>query len=324
MLRRFLILIIVFISFLGTSAFAQVHNSDITLIVTPDNPKANENVRATVSSYIINAKSAYFSWKVDDEIKSAGIGKDSFSFTLGSLNSQTTLSVTVDTTEGSSYNQSMTFYGAQVDMLWEAVDSYAPPFYKGKTLVAKEGEFKVVAMPSIYSQNQKINPNTLSYTWTKDGNGQQLASGFGKSSFVYKNSFIENANKIEVEVSNINKNITVESNIILAPFNPKVLFYKKDVFGLRTEKALDNSFFITKEGENVGVAPYFFSPKNINSADLKIDWYLNNAPVKGSISKTELSVKPEIDKSGTAVMKVIISNLKTLFQESEKNINVNF
>ncbi|MFA7286024.1 MAG: hypothetical protein WC011_04260 [Candidatus Paceibacterota bacterium] len=324
MIKRFFILIIIFISFLGTNTFAQVHNSDITLNVTPNSPKANDNVRANITSYIINTKSAYFVWRVDEEIKSTGIGKDSFSFNLGSLNSQTTLSVTVDTTEGKTYNQSMTFYGAEVDLLWEAVDSYVPPFYKGKTLVAKEGEFKIVAMPSIYSQNQKINPNTLSYTWTKDGNGQQLASGFGKSSFVYKNSFIDNANEIQVEVSNINKQITVANDIILAPFAPKVLFYKKDAFGIRTEKALNNDFFIQKEGDNIAVAPYFFSPKNINSADLKVDWFLNNAPIVNPKSKTELPIKPETDKSGTAVLKVIISNLKTLYQESEKTINVNF
>lgn len=324
MLRRFLILIIVFISFFAQSAFAQVQNSDITLSISPSNPKANQNIEAKVTSYILDTKGSYFTWKVNEETKSTGIGKSTFSFTLGSLNSQTNLSVNITTTDGKTLTQSMTLYGADIDMLWEAIDSYAPPFYRGKTLFAKEGEVKVVAIPSVYSGNQKVSPNTLSYVWEKDGNGQQGASGFGKNFFVYKNSFLDNFNEVQVSVSDINKQVNTTGKINISPYTPKILFYKKDISGIKTEKVIGNDYFIKPEGENIFVAPYFFSPKNLNSQDLEIKWFVNGKQILSSVFKNELYVTPEKEQTGSANIKVIINNLQTLYQSLEKGINVNF
>lgn len=324
MFRRFLILIIVFISFYGTSALAQVQNSDITLSISPDNPKANEKIEANISSYVINVKDVYFVWKVNDEVKSAGIGRNTFSFTLGNTNSQTLLSVEIETLDGKFLNKSISISGSDIDMLWEAVDSYSPPFYKGKTLVGREGEIKIVAIPSVYSQNKKISPNTLSYQWEHNGNAQQTASGFGKSSFFYKNNFLNNSDQVEVTISDINNQNKTTNKITVVPREPKILFYKKDASGIRIDKIIQNNHFVDKEGENIVVAPYFFSPRSINPDNLEIRWFVNGAPTQNPSHWNELSIKPGEETSGTANIRVIISNLGTLFQGLEKSINVNF
>jgi hypothetical protein len=324
MIRRFFILILVVASFLANVAFAQVQNYDIDLSISPLNPTANQNVTATVSSYVIDVKNAYFVWRINDEIKSSGIGKNSFLFTVSSLGSENVVSVNVNTTQGASLTKSLVISGGEIDMLWEAVDSYSPPFYKGKTLFAKESEIKVVAMPSIYSQNRKVSPNTLSYNWTKDSVGQSNASGFGKNFFIYKNNFLADFNEIEVSATDINSRTKVVGKINLVPFSPKILFYKKDLHGMRIEKSLENNFFMKPEGENIVVAPYFFSPKNLNSRDLEMKWYINNDQITNTLSKNELTIKPEEGKTGQANIRIAITNLKTLFQELEKSINVNF
>lgn len=324
MIRRFFILILVFISFSGNNALAQVQNYDVDLSIFPINPTVNQNVTATVSSYVVDVNSAYFVWKVNNEVKSTGIGKTTFLFTIGNLDSENILTVDINTTAGANLTKSLVISGGEVDMLWEATDSYAPPFYKGKTLFSKEGEVKVVAMPSLYSQNRKISPNTLSYNWTKDGNGQSNNSGFGKNFFIYKNSFLANANKVGVSVTDINGASKVTGEVTLVPYSPKILFYTKDIYGAKTEKALGNNFFVKPEGENIVVVPYFFSPKNISSNDLEVKWYINGAQIPKTKAKDELIITPEEETTGTAIMKVVISNLKTLYQEAEKSINVNF
>jgi hypothetical protein len=43
-----------------------------------------------------------------------------------------------------------------------------------------------------------------------------------------------------------------------------------------------------------------------------------------NLQKNELRIKPEEGKNGSAKIKIVISNIKTLFQEASKEINVNF
>jgi hypothetical protein len=146
MLRNYLFLFAIitfFTLFGGGLALAQVQNSDVTISITPSSPSANQAVKATVKSYITDLDKAYISWSLNDEIKARGVGKTEFSFTLGNLDTTTLISAEIGLTNGKTLNKSLTIAGTSVDLLWEAVDSYSPPFYKGKTLVGREGEINL-------------------------------------------------------------------------------------------------------------------------------------------------------------------------------------
>ena len=303
---------------------AQIQNTDITLNLSPEYPAANENATANVTSYVTDLKQAYLVWKLNSEVRLSGIGKTQFSFTLGEVNSENILTVDIQTTDGKNLTQSLTIAGTEVDLLWEATNSYTPPFYKGKALFAREGEVKVVAIPSVYQGGKKINSNNLSYKWEKDDNPDQGASGFGKNSFSYKNSFINKANEIAVTVSDINNKTNTTKKIIITPITPKILFYKKDAGGIKLENKVNNNYLINKEGESIVAVPYFFSPKNINTSDLKINWFVNGEQVLNPIAKNELFIKPAEGKSGQAQVRILIDNLNTLFQNSEAGFSINF
>lgn len=324
MLKKFLILIIIYFTFLPFSIFAQIQETDVILNLNPKEPKANQNITAKISSFVMNTKEAYYVWRINEETKLTGIGKDTFSFTLGEINSFTELSVDITTKEGNNVKKSINLASSDIDLIWEATNSYVPPFYKGKTLFSREGEVKVVAIPSIYNQGIKINPNNLSYSWTKDNNPQLKDSGFGKTSFSYKNSFLHQFNRIDVSVSDLNKQSTVSATLNIVPQNPKISFYEIDDNGINLNKPILNNTYIPKEGKDIALVPYFFSPKNLNASNLDIKWYINNKQVPNTTKKNILSVIPEADQTGNANIKVIISNLNTLFQELQRSITVNF
>lgn len=326
MLKKFLILILILSTLISLSdmAFAQVQESDISIRLTPTQPKANQNVKAEVSSFVINPKDSYFVWKINNDIKLTGIGRDVFSFTLGELNSSTELNVDITTKDGQTIQKIIRLSSSELDLIWEATNSYTPPFYKGKTLFAREGEVRVVAIPGIYVGGGKINPNTLSYSWTKDNNRQLKDSGFGKNYFVYNNSFLHDFNSIEVSVSDINKEVEVAGRINIVPVTPKLSFYKRDLGGIDLSKAINNDYFVDKDGININVVPYYFSPKNLASQNLEIDWLVNGRSARGNPIKEILNVAPEEGTSGTATIKVIINNVTTLFQELERSIRINF
>lgn len=324
MIKKFIIAIISLVFLTNTNfAFAQLGTGDITLSISPSIPKSGDTIKAVVKSYSVDLNKAYIIWKLNDETRISGIGKTSFSFILGAISSQNDLNVSIETVDGKTINKSLSITSNDVDLLWEATDSYVPPFYKGKALFGREGEIKVSAIPSIYSGQNKVSPNTLSYTWEKDGNGDIKASGFGKNYFTYKNSFLDKNNTIRATISTINNTTNAKGEITIFPTEPKVVVYKKNYFGDYI-KALDLDNNIPKEGALLVAVPYFFSPYDIRDNNLKIDWFVNGEQILNPISKNELFIEPATGKTGTATIQLVVENIKTLFQSTQRKVLINF
>jgi hypothetical protein len=304
---------------------AQVQDTDITLSVSPQFPSPGDKVVATLTSFVVDLNKANMTWSLDGETTSSGVGKKTFSFTLGALGTTNELVVDIQTINRQVFTKRITLGGTQVDMLWEATNSYTPPFYRGKALVSREGTYKVVALPSIISQNGLLNPNTLSYTWEKDDKGQPEASGWGKTSFVFKNSYIDKTNQVLVKISDAFGNVTASKSITLEPTTPKILFYKKNsLLGPDLAHSLTDGHVVSKNGETVVAVPYFFSPKNLFSNDLLVDWKINDNVAQAAGAKNEINIKGEEGKSGQARIKTTITNPSTLFLNLSKELNVTF
>jgi hypothetical protein len=310
---------------LSISVNAEVQNSDIVLTIAPENPGANQNVTATLTSHATNLDKSNISWSLDGKEMDGGIGKKSFSFTTGNIGSPTVLTATINTIDGTNLSKTLTISGADVDLLWEAYDSYTPPFYRGKALVPSQGTFKVVAIPDIVTQYGKANINNLSYTWTKDDDVQPDSSGWGKSSFIFQNSYLDKGNDVAVKVSDISGDMNASQEISLSTTTPAIIFYKNDPsYGVEWENSLNDGSSIDKDGETIVAEPYFFSPKDISSPDLNFDWFLNDTQIQTPDPKNTLSIKPDAGQSGNAVIKVSINNVNTLFQSLEKTLDVSF
>ena len=314
-----------FIALGGPVLHAQVRDTDIVLSLSPEFPTSNQNVTATLSSYAINLDKANISWSVNNQAVSYGVGKKVFLFTTGNLGATQNISVVVDTIDGQSIQKQISITPTNVDMLWQAYDSYTPPFYKGKTLAASESTIKVVAIPSLSNQNGKIGVNNLSYIWNKDGDVQTKASGWGKNFLIFPNSYLDKGNVVQVKVSDIAGSTNSSGSITLQTSTPKVLFYENNPrLGTKWENALTDGTAISSDGETLVAEPYFFSPKNIYGGDLTFDWSLNGTPVQTPDIKNMLSVKPTSGQSGQAVVQVVVNNAQTLFQSVTKTINVEF
>ncbi len=326
MQRKYLIsILIIILGFIGFFAHAQVNNGDIILSVTPQYPSPNQNVTAILSSYTINLDKANISWSVNNQEMSTGVGKKSFSFKAEGPGSSSDLNVSIDTIDGQSMSKKLTITPAGVDMLWEAYDAYTPPFYRGKALVPSQGQFKVVAMPTIINQTGKVDMNNLSYAWTKDGDMQPDSSGWGKNYFIFQNSYLDRENVVEVKASDISESTNASGKITLNTSTPKILFYENDPqLGTKWETALTDGYTVRQNGDILIAEPYFFSPKNIDSSILTFDWSLNGEPIDTPNPKNILSIKPDAGQTGSATINVDINNTNTLFQEVAKQIDVQF
>ena len=306
-------------------SFAQVQSSDVVLNLNPTYPRPGESVTAILSSFSTDLNKANISWSVNSQQKATGVGQKKFSFNTGDLTSVLNLEAHINTTNGEDIYKRMRINPAEVDMLVQSNDSFVPPFYRGRSFVASEGTFRVVAMPSIMTSTGLANPNALSYSWKADDSPLASASGFGKNALTIKNTYLDNGNTAEVKVSDVTGNTNAVGKINLTTILPKIIFYKNNPsLGLDFSQGIDTTVDLGNQALTLVAEPYFFSPKNINSKDLDFSWSINGDKINVPGQKNVLSVSPANGQTGSANISLTVNNVKTLFQTITKNINASF
>src|SRR3990167_3192742 len=148
--------------------------SSISVNVVPENPAPNENTSITLSSYANNLDSVLISWSVNGKSVLSGIGKKSFSVNAGAAGSETSVVATISLPDGA-IDTRIIIRPAVMVLLWQANDSYVPPFYKGRALPTPDSEVKVVAMPEIKSGSGFVDSKKMTPIWEQFGNRLFLA-----------------------------------------------------------------------------------------------------------------------------------------------------
>ncbi len=301
-----------------------VSSSSISVNVVPENPAPNENVTITLNSYGSNLDSVLISWIVDGKNALSGIGKKSFSFRAGEAGEATNVTATVFLPDGS-IDKRILIRPAVMTLLWQANDSYVPPFYRGKALPTPDSEIKVVAMPEIKSGATLVDPRNMTYAWKKDYTNNVDGSGYGKNSFVYVNDYLEDGNNISVVVSTVDQEHSSQASIDIGTTEPKLVFYKSyPDLGTLWDRALEDGHIING-AEIIEAAPYFISPKDIRIPSLNFVWSINDSQIAVPIFKKNiLPLQAQTGTSGTSKIKLEINNIYKIFETANKEINVNF
>lgn len=296
----------------------------IMVNVIPENPAPGENVNITLKSYSSNLDIVLISWSVDGKNISSGIGKKSFSIKAPNAGGETSVTATVSLPDGA-IDEKVIIRPAEMVLLWQAMDSYTPPFYKGKALPSPDSFVKVVALPEIGSGSNKVNPKNMTYFWKKDYTNNQDGSGYGKNTFTYINDYLEDLNNIGVVAGTVDQKYSSSANIDIGMTEPKIVFYKNDSkLGTIWELALSNGHKIIGD-EIIEAAPYFISPKYIRTPTLIWDWFINDETVNPPIyRKNTMPLRAQTGVSGTSRIKLEINNTDKIFVSASKEISVNF
>jgi len=315
--------LIVFGSF-SSNAQAQSSSASILVRVLPENPSPNQNVTINLSSYLSNLDTVLITWSVNGARIISETGQKTFSTTVGAAGTDTRILATIHLPAGI-IEKRITLRPSNLNILWEALDSYVPPFYKGKALPVLDSEIKVVAMPEIISGSTMTNSKNMSYAWRKDYSNEQSASGYGKNYFIYVNDYLESSNNIEVTASTTDQRFTSKGSIDIGTFSPKISFYRKDAkMGILFNRELEASHRI--QGEEIVVAvPYFISPKQIQIPSLVFTWSINGTPTTNQIGNKHIMPLKTVDGvTGTSRLRLDIENRNKIFQTASKEINIEF
>ncbi|MFA5932107.1 MAG: hypothetical protein WC793_01890 [Candidatus Paceibacterota bacterium] len=326
---KFLLLYLtIFVAILGINLPFKANaasSSSILVNMSPENPAPNENVNITLNSYANNLDSVLISWSVNGKNISSGIGKKTFSLNAPNAGGNTSVVATINLPDGT-VNTNMTIKPSVMVLLWQAQDSYVPPFYKGKAMPSADSSVKVVAMPEIKSGAGLVNPKTMTYSWKKDYTNNVDGSGYGKNSFTYVNDYLENSNNISVTASTISQNISSNASIDIGMTQPKILFYINNIYmGTLWEQALFDGYKILGD-TTLEAVPYFISPGDIRTPLLNWTWSINDTSVATSIGiiKNLIPLKIQAGVSGTSKVKLDIENIYKLTGNASGEINLQF
>ncbi|OGI97276.1 hypothetical protein A3I25_02320 [Candidatus Nomurabacteria bacterium RIFCSPLOWO2_02_FULL_42_17] len=309
--------------FIGTLAYAQSDNS-MFVRSSPEAPGAFEETTLSLVSYSFNLDTSEISWTLDGKLALSGAGKKSFTFTTKGVGSASTVNIKIITSGGEEIDRRVTIRPANVDLLWQATDSYVPPFYKGKVMPASETKFKVVAFSDIRTSSGTRPPNSsLNFTWKRNYEPVSGTNGLGRNSLSFKNSYMDEEEPVSVMVSTLDGGGAGQRQITLKMFNPEIIFYERHPLdGLRWHTALNNGFSLSSDETTIVAEPYFFTENDLENEKFKISWQMNNQSLQVD-KKWELTVRPGAS-GGQATLKVVMNNLVKLFQSAESAVRIRF
>ena len=316
-------ILIVFGLMLPFRTFA-VSESSVSVSLAPENPAPGEDTTITLSSYGSNLDSVSISWFLNGKKVSSGIGEKSFSTKAPASGLVATVRAVISLPDGV-IEKNVTIRPSVMVLLWQANDSYVPPFYRGKAMPTSGSDIKVVAMPEIRNKSAAVSSKNMTYAWQRNYNNDVGGSGYGKNFFIYSNDYLENSDNIGVTASTVDGQFSSTASISVGPSQPQILFYKYDSgMGTLWEQALEDGHKI--QGDEVVIAePYFISPKEIQSPSLLWSWFINDSQIEIlSFRKNTVPLRVENGISGESKLRLQVENKDQILETASKEISIEF
>lgn len=324
-IRLFLISFLILGTIYPLISFAEnqisIQDGEISVETSPNNPGPYQDVTINLSSYATDLNKAIITWQTKAGTVLSGIGKTSYTFKTEGTETLTTINIIIQPSGSvNTITKRISIIPTEIEIMWESMSGYTPPFYKGKTLPVSGSLIKAVAIPN--TKTIGAGSGSITYTWKNSGETNLEASGYNKNSYVFKNSLFEEQSEITVISSAVAGNFGAEKTIIIPTYDPKLIFYKKSpTEGTLYNMALEKEATLIEDEMTIVAEPYFtsFSGKENNFI---FNWKINGENIQTPSKKTELTIRPN-SRGGYATIGLAIENTKELFQKISNSLKLN-
>lgn len=295
---------------------AQSATIDLSLSTNPLNPIPGQQVTVSAQSYSTDLNQATMVWTYNNKIVASGTGITEVTVQAPASGSTGVIAVTASGGAFDATVANITLRPASVDLLWEGIGSYTPPFYKGRALPSSGSVIKVTAVPTISA------PQHLSYTWSQNGDALQSQSGYDKSSVAFQNDYLTPQD--EISVTEQNGGFSGNNSVVITPGDPTLVGYFANNGYTDYANGSTDRLSTTDTGAIVHFEPYFFSVPNSIAHDLTFSYNDNdgnNIPGGDNINELVLS-RP--DGGGQSQFTIAIHTVLYSLQNLSKRFAVNF
>ncbi|MCD8495138.1 MAG: hypothetical protein LRY41_01730 [Candidatus Pacebacteria bacterium] len=296
----------------------------VTLSTTPEFPEAGQRVTVRLSSFAVDLDARMIIWKANGEIIAQEMGKTTHVFTMGTAGERLIVETEIIMpTEIIRKRQILTPGG--LDILWEAPDSYVPPFYRGKALPSRESKIRATAIPRGVSFASPEAVRDFIFTWEQNFTVRGSLSGYGRDSFEFINRLTENQETVGVTMRNAGGTLSAQKRTDIVFVEPEVLFYRESsTLGVRPQ-ALQGSLTVDTQTLTLIAEPFSFSAPGRDVSHLSFDWRVGNRPLRG-VGGMSLGRIATIEPSarGRVLLSTTVDNERVFLQAGSGSIQVTF
>jgi len=204
-------------------------------------------------------------------------------------------------------------FAQSVDIIWQG-ETYVPPFYQGLPLWSQQSEITFVAMPEGVE-----NPETINYTWLRNGVVLGLVSGPGKNSLSFLDTIFSKPITVEVEIYSDSDEFIAADSVSLSPREPSLLVYEKSpLYGFLFNREGVLGYRFEESEKTFAAFPFSFSTSSKDGSELLYRW--GSAPSQGSLATYRI---PE-NSSGLSRIILNAENTNFLKQRSSADFLVQF
>ncbi|MEK7558620.1 MAG: hypothetical protein AAB507_02220 [Patescibacteria group bacterium] len=321
------ILLFSFLFFIFGLVSAQTTDSNqVSISLSPEQPGPRQKTTVRLVSFAIDLDRASIVWSLNGKKALSGIGEKELSFVTGAVGNTSSVSVSIVSALLGTITKSLSVTPGEIVLIWEASDSYTPPFYKGKALPPPQGSIKIVAIPNIKSGGLLIKPENLVYQWRRNDKAIQASSGFGKNILSIKNGYTDLVENIEVTASPSDGSITAQGRVFVTLIDPEIILYEnRPLEGVYYESMLPGRFTLDNEEIKINAEPYYFSSLNKEKSSLLFSWIINGKEtVSDKSDPSTISLRRESGASGLSDVSLGVKNKTRILQEADTNLIVKF
>ncbi len=297
--------------------------NDIELKTNPVYPAPFETVTLRLLSNTVDLNRYRIEWRVNGAVTGSSIGLRDQEITIGGYGSVTTIIVSVFL-ETQTVQKQLILNPQDSTVLWEAIDSYVPPFYKGKKLPAKESYVKITGIPH-FSNITGLTTGNAVYLWDRNGNRILNVGGYGKSSIIIEQNRLRSSELIKVSLSSQDNRYTSEKSIVIPAIQPEINWYTKNEQGYRRLASVNAGATVSGESLTLVAEPYYFSLNNNSLQELVFKWKMGNDQLylDENAPKNEILINNPQTK-GQLGFNVSIENPRTFLQSAVQSLSLLF
>ncbi|MDE2038325.1 MAG: hypothetical protein KGI69_03870, partial [Patescibacteria group bacterium] len=298
----------------------------LELTASIDDPAPGQNVTITAQSYASDINAASISWTANGKALSKGVGDTSVTVQAPPLGSHTVIGVTAVTSDGQTFNATMTIGSGSVDLIAEP-SGYIPPFFPGKLPASYQNSVKFVAIPHIADKTGKeYDPSSLVYQWKQNDTVLQSQSGYGKQSIVILGSLVPRTYTITVVASTRSGTAQAMGIMSVPLYGPSVAFYRDDpLYGPLLNKAIGSILYIGSQREaGILAVPYGFDVPSSGIGGLNLSWLINDAAHPELAGNDSVTLRAPDGNAGSSAIELDVNNPVDILQQAKASFVASF
>ena len=217
-----------------------------------------------------------------------------------------------------------------INLDWQVLDSYTPPFYEGKPLPGEEADIKVMASVEVNTPAGTFDASKFFYYWKINDHYTHNYSKTGGNLLLFPLDSLTNTNIIELKVysDNTQKTLMGQKRITISPKKSKAILYKDLgnpilTYANSINKRYENYNVERGETFNIIAEPFYFSTKTTTDSRLSYTWSVNGIP--GNINRSNIynytAPNNAYNNFGVGIK---VGNRNKSLQSSEENLNFLF